>query len=112
MSRQKIPLLSLAVVATAAITANRFVAPTGVHATAAGRALGVATEDAAIGDAVAVDVIGTTTVEASAAIAAGAQIEVAANGKAATLDAGVAVGRALEAAGADGDMIEVLLIVN
>lgn len=109
---QKISLLTLSIAATAALTAERFVSATGAVATAAGNAIGVARSDAAIGELCPVDVIGTAVVTASAAIAKGALVEVAAGGKAATKSAGIAVARALEAAGADGDPIEVLLIPN
>lgn len=112
MSNQSIPLLTVPVTATAALTANRFVDGAGTVATAAARALGVTRSDAAIGEKAPVDVLGTTVVEASAAIAVDAAIEVAANGKAVTKAAGVTVARALQAAGAAGDLIEVLLIAN
>lgn len=112
MSKQFISVLALSVMASAAITANRFVTGAGVTATAAGRALGVARSDAADAEVFPADVIGTAVVEASAAIAVDAEIEVAASGKAVTKAAGVTVARALEAAGADGDFIEVLLIAN
>lgn len=105
-------LLCLSVAAAAAITAGRFVTATGAVATAAGNALGVARSDAAIGQQVPVDVIGTAIVTAGAAIVAGAAIEVGTEGKAVTASAGAVVARALEAAGADGDRIEVLLIAN
>lgn len=109
---QKIALLTLSVAATAAITDKTFVTATGAVATAAGNALGVSTSDAAIGEQVGVDVIGTSLVTASAAIAKNALIEVASGGKAATQSTGKAVARALEAATAAGDVIEVLLIPN
>ena len=67
-------------------------------ATAAGRALGVASYDAPINGRVSVQrgkgVI--LPVTAGGAIAAGAQVEVGASGRAVTLAAGVAVGRAIE----------------
>ena len=108
---QMISLLDLTETATAAVTAERFV-NAGAHASAAGRALGVARSDAAIGALFPVTVVGTAIVSASAAIAKDALIEVAANGQAVTRSAGVAVGRALQAAGAAGDRIEVLLFPN
>lgn len=109
---QKIVLLTLPVVAAAALTDKRFVTATGAVATAAGNALGVTTSDAAIGDQVGVDVIGTTTVTAGGAIAKNAQVEVGTSGKAVTKASGTVVARALEAATADGDVIEVLLLPN
>jgi hypothetical protein len=109
---QKIPVLSIAIAATAAITAERFITATGAVATAAGNAIGVATTGAAIGDQVNTDVLGTSVVMAGAAIAKGAAIEVGTAGKAVTKASGVTVARALQAATADGDRIEVALIPN
>lgn len=109
---QKISLLALSILATAALTAERFVTAGGAVAGAAGNAVGVAGTDAAIGDLCPVDVLGTAVVTAGAAIAKNASIEVGAAGKGVTLAAGKKVAIALEAAAADGDRIEVLLIPN
>ncbi len=109
---QKISILALSVVATAALTAERFVTVGGAVATAAGNTLGVAQTNAASGQIVAVGVLGTEVVTAGAAIAKGAAIEVGTAGKAVTKSSGVTVARALQAAAADGDRIEVLLITN
>lgn len=109
---QGISVLTLSIVATAALTAETFVTATGATATAAGNALGVARSAGAIGAEVPVDFLGTTVVTAGAAIAQGARVEVGAGGKAVTLAAGKAVGIALQAAAADGDRIEVALIPN
>lgn len=112
MSKQKIALLTLTATASGAVTAERFVGHDGALATAAGNTLGVAATDAADGEDYPADVIGTTVVEAGGAIAKGGAIEVGAGSKAVAQSAGVTVARALEAAGADGDKIEVLLIAN
>ena len=80
--------------------------------TAAGNAIGVTNTSAAVGEYVATDVLGTTVVTAGAAIAKGAAIEVGTAGKAVTKTSGVTVARALQAATADGDRIEVMLISN
>jgi len=109
---QSIALLTLAATAAAAITAERFVGHDGNVATAAGNTLGVSRSDAATGEDFPVDVIGTTVVEASGAIAVGGAIEVGTAGKAAAQSAGTTVARALQEATADGDRIEVLLIAN
>lgn len=113
---QMISVLDLTEQATAAVTAERFV-QSGQHAAAAGRALGVSRADAAIGQHIPVTVLGTAVVSAAAAIAKDALLEVAANGQAITravapATPGVAVARALQAAAAPGDRIEVLLIQN
>lgn len=114
MSNSKLALLTLSVAATAAITANRFMGFGGAPAAAAAGAYGVSQTDGAVGDLIPVDAQGTTLVTASAAIAAGALIEVAAGGKAVTKNAGIAVARAAPgaSAAADGDLIEVILIPN
>lgn len=114
MSAASIPVLTLSVKATAALTAARFVTGGGAVATAAGRAIGVTRTDAAIGEFAPVDVIGMAVVAAGAAIAAEALIEVGAAGKAVTKSAGVVVGRLAPGAvaAADGDLIEVILIPN
>lgn len=114
MSAASIPLLTLSVQATAALTKDRFVTAGGAVATAAGRALGVTRSDAAIGERAPVDVLGTTVVTAGGAIAADAAVEVGATGKAVTLASGVKVGRLApgSSAAADGDLVEVILIPN
>jgi hypothetical protein len=109
---QKSPILTLPILATAILTASRFVSPTGGVAGAGLNAIGVTDTDAASGDIVAVDAVGTSIVTAGEPITKGASLEVGAAGKAVVLDAGVKVAVALEAAGADGDRIEVLLIPN
>lgn len=107
---QKISLLALSVIAAAAITAERFVTGTGAVAGAGARALGVAQTSAASGEIFAVDVIGTAVITAGGVIAKDAAIEVGTAGKGITKSSGVTVARALQAAAADGDRIEVLLI--
>lgn len=105
-------LLILTVLTTAAITNRRFVSPTGGVPSAGGNTLGVADADAASGTHAPVVHQGTAIVEASAAIAKGAEIETTNNGRAATKDTGKTVARALQAAGAAGEYIEVTLIPN
>lgn len=113
MSKQSIPLLTLTIAANGAVVANRFVTPANAQAAADENTLGVATTAAANGDALAVDVLGTSIVEAGAAIAAGATLKADANGRAITWAmSGAKVAVALQAAGAAGEFIEVLLIPN
>ncbi|MCB1738708.1 MAG: DUF2190 family protein [Rhodocyclaceae bacterium] len=110
---QSTPILTLSVAASGAVAAHRFVTPARDQAVADENTLGVARTAAADTEQVAVDVLGTTVVEAGAAIAAGATIKSDANGKAVTwATSGGKVAVALEAASADGDLIEVLLIPN
>lgn len=104
---------------TAAVTARRFVGISGsrsaggniavAHATAAARAFGVAKHDAALGDLVGVARDGVVRVTAAANIAAGADVEVGANGQAITKTSGVAVGYAVTAATSGSDA-EIALI--
>lgn len=114
MARTNIALLTLTVAAAAALTARRFVSPTGAVATAASNALGVARSDAAIGQDTPVDVLGTAIVESEAAIAAGSLVQVGATGKAVIKSAGVTVGRLApgSVSTAPGQLVEVILIPN
>lgn len=112
MQATHISLLTLTLIAVAVLTEHRFVTAGGAVPGAGANALGVVNNNAAIGEKVAADVLGTTLVEASAAIAAGAAIETTATGTAVTKSAGVTLGRALSAATAAGQLIEVLLIPN
>lgn len=73
--------------------------------------IGTARDATASGENVTVTLLnksGSAKHVASAAIAAGAEVEAAASGKIATKASGTAIGYALEAAAADGDIIEVL----
>ncbi|MBK8157981.1 MAG: DUF2190 family protein [Rhodospirillaceae bacterium] len=112
MSKQALSVLVLSIAATAVLVKNRFITHAGAVPAAAARCLGVTRTDAAIGDQIAVDVLGTAVVEAGGAIAAGAQVEVDASGRVITKAAGVVVGSALQQSLALGDSIEVLLIPN
>lgn len=113
MSKQSIALLTLTIAASGAVVANRFVTPANAQAADGENTLGVATTAAANGDALAVEVLGTSIVETGAAVAAGATLKSDAAGRVipwATSGAKVAV--ALQAATAAGEFIEVLLIQN
>lgn len=114
MSQQSIALLTLTITAAGAIAANRFVTPLGAQAGADANAIGVSrVAAAAVGEKIPVDMIGTTTVEAGAAIAAGATLKSDATGRAITwAAAGGRLAIALEAASAAGEFIEILFIPN
>ena len=113
MSRQALPLLTLTFALTGTVAAYRFVTPAGAQAGANENTLGVATMAGVSGDKIGVDVIGTTIVEAGAAISAGATLEADASGCAITwATSGGKIGIALEAASAAGQYIEVLLLPN
>lgn len=105
-------LLALPKIASGVIAAERFVTHAGAQAGAAANTFGVARSSAAVGDAFPVDVVGTAIVEVGAAVANGAAIETDANGRGITRTSGPTVARALQAATAAGQRIEVLLIPN
>ena len=110
---QNISVLTLSIAATRAAPARTFIAPTGGPAGDGGNALGVAeTDSTASGELVPVTVLGTAVVTAGAPIAAGEAIEVGSGGLAVPHTTGVVVARALKAAAAAGEAIEVLLIPN
>lgn len=110
MPATKIPLLTLSIAAAAAISENQAVGYDGNVATAAGAMKGLAISDAAIGDQLGVDVLGTSIGIAGGAVADEAELEVGAGGKLVTKAAGKVVARALQAAAADGDLIEIMLL--
>lgn len=105
-------LFTQAILATAAITAERFVSTAAGVPAAAANALGVARSDAASGEYVPVDMAGSAIVVAGAAIAQYALVETDNAGRAVTKSAGVTLGRALQAAAGAGSRIEVFLIPN
>lgn len=99
-------------VATAAVTARRFVKISGdrsggnlsvAPASAGQRIFGVAATDAAQGELVGLARDGVVRVTAAANITAFAEVEVGASGKAKALDQGIAVGCAVSGAAADTD---------
>ena len=110
MPASSVPILTLTVVAAAALSEHQAVGYDGNVATAAATMQGIASYDAVAADQVAIDVAGTAVAIAGAAVAVGADLEVGAAGKLVTKAAGVSVGRALQAAGADGDLFEIMLL--
>ena len=112
---QKTPILTLTSVATVAVATARFVDFDGSQVDVAGaKPMGVSVNAAPIGEAFPVDVLGTTKVEAGAAIPLGAKgltpVKSDANGKAIPqAGAGEIAGYALQAAAGDGSVIEILL---
>ena len=109
MSRQNITLLSLSVLATTTVATCRFVTYAGAQAGAAAAAMGVASFDAASGDTLTVDCLGTAVVEVGGAIAVGGAVESDSSGRAVAQNTGPALGRALQASTAAGQLIEILL---
>lgn len=113
MSQQNIAILSLPLVLSGTVTANRFVTAAGAQAGADANTYGVTRSSGVSGERVTADILGTAMVEAGAAVAAGATLKADASGRGITwVTSGAKVGLALEAASAAGQMIEVLLIPN
>lgn len=113
MSKANLSLMTLTVIASAAVVANRFVTTAGAYPGAGALALGVTRSDGAVSDPIPVDVLGTAVVEAGAAITADVPVMVTATGKVIPHDGDGdkhAVGRALEAAAAEGSLVEILLV--
>lgn len=108
------PAHILSIKSAGAISAHRFVTATGAQAGADANTFGVSLASAAgAGEQVPVIVLGTATVEAGAAISAGATVKSDASGRAIPwATAGAKVGIALEAAAGAGEMIEVFLVPN
>lgn len=111
MAATAISTLVLGVTATAAVAQYQPLQASGAPALAAGNALGFATVAAAPGERVAVVAGGTSIAIAGGAIALGALVEVHTRvTQVVTKAAGVAIGRAMTAALAAGEQIEVFLI--
>lgn len=113
MSSGNISLLTLTVAAAGALAANRFVTQAGAYPAAGAAAFGVTRTSAAdAGDLVPVDVHGTAIVETGAAVTKDAALMVDATGRVVPLTVGSKspVAKAMEAAGAAGAFIEVLLV--
>lgn len=105
-----ISILVLNVVAAGALATARGVTFAGAYPAANAAIHGVTrTSAAAVGDLVPIDVIGTALIESGAAVTAGLALACDATGRVVDFAAGVKVGRALTAATAAGQMVEVLL---
>lgn len=105
--------LALTVIASAALANNRAVNQAGAYPAAGGLAFGITRSDAAIGDPTPVDVQGTAIVTAGAAFSKDVALMVGTNGKLIAHDNDGdkhAVARSMEAATADGQLVEVLLV--
>jgi hypothetical protein len=101
-------VLTITVLAVAAVNARRFLGFDGNLAAAGEAAVGVVEADTDAGSAAPVNVQGVMLVEAGGAIALGAEVQVGADGKAVVKAAGVGQGRALDAAAGAGDLIRIV----
>ena len=101
-------LMATTVLAMGALSKHRFVSFGGTVAAAADPQIGIANNNADVGERAGVNTHGVLLVEAGAAVAVGAQVQSDSTGRAITLAAGVAFGRAMDAATAAGEIIRVL----
>lgn len=95
--------------ATAAVKGRTFAGFTGATCAAGAAAMGAFRTDAAVGEYITVEQIGTALVIAGATLTAGAAVESDANGHAVVHTTGVVIGRAVNA-GAAGSAVEIFLI--
>lgn len=101
-------ILTTSVVAAVELTRRRFVGFDGNVCADGAKALGAVEADTAAGNVAPANVLGVILVEAGAAIAAGAEVQSDASGKAITKAAGVGNGIAWDAATASGDVIRIV----
>ena len=107
MKTEKI-LLAVTIAAAVDLSRFRFADYSGNVASAGERALGVPTADFSAGEQASVATHGEILFEAGAAIAAGAEVESDANGRAVTKTTGIGSGVARDVASAAGEIIRVL----
>lgn len=95
------------IVAAAALIKARFVSYADGVPAAGAACKGVSGDSAAVGESVSIKARGWIIVESGAAVARGADVETDNVGRAITRNAGVSLGRALDAATAAGQFIRV-----
>ncbi|NOR68141.1 MAG: DUF2190 domain-containing protein [Methylomarinum sp.] len=110
MPALKKPILTLAVLASATITEFGAIDYDGTVPASGDTMQGLAVTDGVSGDLVATDVLGTSIAIAGGPVAIGAELQVGTGAKLITKAAGLVVARALQAAAADGDQFEVMLL--
>lgn len=108
MKTQQLVLTTTILCGVAAQLKRRFTTSVGTTPAAGAWCPGVVAVDTDPGQQMPVNVSGIILVTAGAAIAADAEVQTDAAGKAITKAAGLALGRALDAAAADGDVIRIL----
>lgn len=108
MKTQQVLLTMSILCGVAAQLKRRFTTSTGVTPAAGAWCPGVVQADTDPGQQIPVGVAGAILVTAGGAIAQDAEVQTDAAGKAITKAAGVSLGRALDAAAADGDVIRIL----
>lgn len=103
------PIQSFTIKSDATIGANLFVDYDGTLPAAGSKPFGVTQYESVAGDDLAVDTYGIVKVQVGAAVTAGADLEVAADGQVITLNTGKSVGIALTGATTAGDLINIKL---
>jgi hypothetical protein len=107
--KTSIILGTMSVLAAAALTVNRFVTGAGAVPAAGVWCPGVTADDFDAGEQASIVTHGIKVVEAGAAVAADAEVQTDASGRAITKAAGIGLGRALDAASGAGEFIRVKL---
>lgn len=110
--KPSVSTLALTVIASASLAAHRAVNQAGAYPSAGGLAFGITRTDAASGDPTPVDVQGTSIATAGGAFSKDVALMVGSDGKLIAHDGDNekhAVARSMEAATADGQLVEVLL---
>ncbi|MBN4667883.1 DUF2190 family protein [Pandoraea nosoerga] len=101
-------VLTTSVIAATDLIRRRFVAFDGTVCAAGAKALGVVEADTEAGGVAPANILGAILVEAGGAIAAGAEVESDASGRAVTKAAGTSNGYAWDSAAAAGDLIRIV----
>ncbi|RAS18933.1 hypothetical protein DFO50_10289 [Microvirgula sp. AG722] len=107
MTSQNVILVA-SVLAIADLPASRFVGFDGGVCADGAKALGVVEVDTEVDNMAPANVLGVILVEAGAAVAAGAEVQSDASGRAITKAAGVANGTAWDTATAAGELIRIV----
>jgi len=102
-------VLSFNATLTSNVSTHRFVNANSAQAGDGEAAIGVAANDEASGNDVAIEAVGVFDMVAGAAIAKGAEVQSNANGQPITKAAGAANGLALTAAANPGDIVKILI---
>lgn len=102
------PVLTTSVVAVVDLPRYLFAGFTGSLCAAGAKALGTVEADTEADSVAPINVLGICLVKAGGAVAAGAEVESDASGRAVTLAAGKSNGIAMDAAAAAGDVIRIV----
>jgi uncharacterized ParB-like nuclease family protein len=107
---EKIPLLTISILAAAALSAEKFCTWAGAVPAANAAVAGVTASAASIGDQTPVQTLGVAIVTSGGAFAVGGQLGTDASGNAIAWASGSVVARAIDAATGSGQRVRVHLI--